>query len=472
MSLNTVLDKLHKLAKTSSTKNKKKLLKDFLQDDLFLKVVKATADQLYHYNINMLPKFENGLGTSIDDIFNQLHVLSKKKGASDADKLKLAQSASIDNETWEVVQIIVKKNLRCGISGKTINSVRPGTVTLVPYCRCSSAKNIHRIKVPAFAQCKADGMFANNVCSPDNETIFLTRNGSIVRQLGKLRSRIKNVLVNYPNGVVPMGELVVVRDGKILDRQTGNGILNQCIQGTALQEDADGVIFRIWDVIGYKEFWAGNDITPYGKRLSLTEEFVKAVDHPSVTVVYTEVINSIEEGREFYNKMRVNGEEGAVLKNKGAIWKFYTSLEQVKMKNEVDIELEIVDWYCGDSGKKYEKCLGGITLRSRCGKLITNVGSGFSDKMRGYFPVDKDYKYATPMCGIVNSDGLGQYIDGNKATHALNVWDNMKGSIVTITCESVIKDKNKGAYSCFLPRFVEIRLERDDADSLKEIITR
>ncbi len=477
MSLRSVLEKLNVLANTPSSNTKKVLLKDFLQDSLFLKVVKATVDQRYHYNTKELPPFSAKQGTSVPLIFKKLGQLSKQGGASDRDKLDLTYHSSIDRATWEVVQRIVKKDLRCGVSGKTINNVIPNTVVLIPYCRCSSEKKIDKILFPAFAQCKADGMFSNIICSSDKKIGFLTRNGHQVRQLHKLRSRIKRVLKYYPEGIVPMGELLIFKDGEILPRKTGNGILNQCVQGTAKQSDADCAILRIWDVISYKGFWAGKDLIPYEQRFLSAQDFVKKVNHKSTQLVQTEIVNSLKEAKEFYSKMRSKGEEGAVLKNKNVVWKFHTSTGQVKMKNEIDIELELIDWYQGDKFKKYEKCLGGLVLRSKsedghCGMLLTNVGSGFSDKMRGYNPVDENDLNATPRCHTETKDEAAIFIDKEKAAQALHTWNELKGSIVQITCESVIKDKRKNTYSCFLPRFNEIRNDKSEADSLSEILGR
>ena len=106
------------------------------------------------------------------------------------------------------------------------------------------------------------------------------------------------------------------------------------------------------------------------------------------------------------------------------------------MKNVSEAELIVVAWNSAKKGSKYEGMLGALSCESRCGLLKVAVGSGFSDKDR-----EKD------------------------PAHWL-------GKIITVFFESVIKDKNKDTHSLFLPRYDEIRTDRDRADSLKEIMSR
>ena len=49
-------------------------------------------------------------------------------------------------------------------------------------------------------------------------------------------------------------------------------------------------------------------------------------------------------------------------------------------------------------------------------------------------------------------------------------WNNEIGNVVTISCESIIKDKrNNKKHSLYLPRFDEIRRDRNNAQTLKDM---
>ena len=239
-------------------------------------------------------------------------------------------------------------------------------------------------------------------------------------------------------GMVYTGELLVRKNGKILPRKTGNGILNSCLHGTADPEDAKCVIFKCWDCLPLKSFYEGYHRAIYNTRIFETSQFVRAVNDPDfVDTVMTKRVNDYEEAHEFYGEMRKVGKEGAILKNLDLVWKDHTSTDQVKMKNVSEAELEIVGWESGKEGTKYELCMGAIKCRSAEGSLEVSVGSGFSDEQR-------------------EAD-----------------WDMAIGEICTVEFESVIQDKrNKGKYSLFLPRFKEVREDRDTPDTIKDILKR
>ena len=52
-------------------------------------------------------------------------------------------------------------------------------------------------------------------------------------------------------------------------------------------------------------------------------------------------------------------------------------------------------------------------------------------------------------------------------------WDDEKGNIATISCESIIKDKRDSKlHSLYLPRFEELRRDRTEGQSLMDMQTR
>lgn len=455
--------KLVKIGQTDSTNAKVDILKECLAYPYFLKMVKFALAGDKRFHIKALPKYKPSLITgSVSDIFSFLSILSKQTGASDADKKKLAELASIDSGTYEVVKRIVNKDLKCGVSAKLVNKAKPGTVNTVPYMRCSTDKKIENITYEAIIQEKADGMFVNVMINKKGQIKIITRNGKIVHQLRNLKKVIlrgrelppevsgKTVLTTHRGilnvgklgkaclGMVYNGELLVMKNKKILPRTTGNGILNSCLHGTANQKDADCVVLRVWDCLPLKDFYEGYCGTVYNTRLFQTSQFVRNVnDKEFVDMIMTKRVNSYEKAHDFYAKIRAKKGEGAILKNLNTVWKDHTSTDQVKMKNVSEAELEIVGWEYGKEGSKYEMCMGAIKCRSAEGALEVSVGSGFSDDER-------------------EAD-----------------WELAEGAIVTIEFESVIQDKRKkGKYSLFLPRFKEVREDRDAPDTIQDILKR
>ena len=497
MSLQNVQEELNLIAKTPSTNDKIRLLKESLKDDLFRKVVKYALSKDMKYKIKKFQPFKGApkglLQNDVDIalVFEYLKQLSAKPGVSNADKQKLFDMLT-DRPTYEVVRRICTKDLKIGADARTINKARPGTVNVVPYMRCSTVKKIGNIDFSgdgAFVQEKADGTFVNVMINSLGQIKIITRNGRIVYGLHSLkhailRGRKKQVtpkgiadrsgILNsqfrdsYLNSVYN-GELIVVVNGITLDRKTGNGIINKCIHGTATKEERDCVHLRVWDTLPLDKFYNGFHEVHYNTRHFDCRSFVNAVNSPRVQMVETKRVKSLEEAWKFYYRMREEGKEGAVLKNAFTQWKDHTSTNQVKMKNVIDAELTIVGWYRGNVGTYFEKCVGGIICESRCKKLRVKVGSGLSHADRGFKIVKKKHKNAM----LVMHEGfVPVYIDKKVAKKACQDMQKRVDSnvIAGLEAESVIKDKrNKKLHSLFLPRLVEYRFDKDEADSLREL---
>lgn len=113
------------------------------------------------------------------------------------------------------------------------------------------------------------------------------------------------------------------------------------------------------------------------------------------------------------------------------VWRDESSSDyQIKLKAEAEAEFRIIDTYPGEKGKKYENVMGGIVVESACGKIISKCGGGLSDKIRE----------------------LGLPI----------------GAIATIKFNGITDNEDlPGKHALDHPRFVEIRPDKDEADTLE-----
>jgi ATP-dependent DNA ligase len=157
---------------------------------------------------------------------------------------------------------------------------------------------------------------------------------------------------------------------------------------------------------------------------------------PPINVIPYEIVNSEKEARDFYKKMRNSGFEGAILKDFSEKWKPTTSNKFIKLKNRAEAEFEIVDAYYGTEGKRNSDILGGLTVKSSDGKIVTNVGTGFTEEDR---------------------------------KHGVDWWKSHIGDIVTLSFESVISEKTgRKTFKLFLPSFEDTRFtEKIEADTLE-----
>lgn len=434
----SIYNKLQTLKATGSTNTKVDLLKEYLEDDLFREIIILMYDEKYHFHINKLPPMTsyNKPRSANHKITKVLRTLAFQKGASDADKNELAHYASIDKETYEVIKCVVTKSAKAGFSHKLLNKAVPNLVYVEPYMRCNTEKTHGKnIVYPAIIQEKADGQFVNIVVDQKG-VVFRSRNGKVVQQMNHLIKPIKKLVKRLPKRFykkVYMGELLVKKQGVILPRKTGNGILNQCLQGTASPEDAKCVIVKLWDCVPSKDFKNRESQGSYLGRLMKVRSFVEAIEDDRFGVIRTKTVKSAKAARKFYRKMRKLGKEGAILKNHAGVWKDHDSPDSIKMKNVSDATLRIIDWKYGKPDSKYEKVMGSIKVETECGLCQVWV-SGFSDKER-----EED-------------------------------WDEQIGSLVDIEFEGIIESKSRrGIKALYLPQYVEIRMERSTADTLEDL---
>jgi len=276
------------------------------------------------------------------------------------------------------------------------------------------------MKWPAYVQLKLDGMRFNAVVR-DGQCEFKSRNGKTIDLLGNLEQEF----IDKSNGrdCVFDGELLVYDDsGFPLNRQTGNGILNKALKGTISAAEAAMVRATVWDYIPYAYFIDGECPVEYEYRM---DELYPPSE--KISIVPNFIVNNIEEAQAKFKEYYDIGEEGIILKDPKAFWENKRSKSLIKFKGELECDLKIVD--VEDGTGKYEGMLGALVCESEDGIIKVKVGSGFNDEDRKK---------------IKKQDVLGK--------------------VVAIKYNARIRSKHEDE-SLFLPIFVEIREDKDKADS-------
>ncbi len=438
MSLKSVWDKLKDISETSGSLAKEAQLAVALEDDLFLRVVQYALDPRKKFKTKKMPAYneEYSRGT-VEQLFSMLDQLALQKGASAKDKNTLSLIASIDVPTYEVVQRIVNGDLRCGIGTKSVNKVRPKTVPFTAYLRCSSKRQLHKARFPAIWQVKANGKYAEMKCT--EKLLFGSRDSHKLKNLKHLKKMYKVVRDKFGHNVY-MGELRVWnKDGTIMGRQKGNGLINT---KNLDKNTAKRIFYSLWDCIPYCDYIEEKCLIPYDVRLDNVRAMVSAIaeefqDNTSFAVIESFIVKDMELAQELTNKEIAKGGEGGVLKNTDATWKHGTSLDQFKMKRSLEAEVRVLAWEYGDKGKKNEHRMGRILLGTDDGRVKTYCGGGFSDKRR-----EED-------------------------------WDKHIGRIVEVVYEEVTLARGATVYALSGPAaFVDFRDGRDKTDTYEDLSSR
>ena len=88
-------------------------------------------------------------------------------------------------------------------------------------------------------------------------------------------------------------DVYVEKDGKILNRQTGNGILNKASKGTIGSEEAALVCATVWDVIPYEYFMEGTYERKYTERFSFLSTCVSKITNGKIYYLTKKLLQNV-----------------------------------------------------------------------------------------------------------------------------------------------------------------------------------
>jgi hypothetical protein len=446
----SILNILESIGSDTKRSHKLALIEQHKDNALFLKVVKMALNPYFNFYIRKIPDYDPKGGQTLDWALVELERLAERTvtGNAGIEHLRnILSSVSLDDAI--VVSRIIGKDLRCGMADGTVNAVIKNYIPEYPclLARPYDDKNIKNITYPAYSQLKADGLRAN-VIVKNGKVTLCGRSGRAIDLLGELDRDMLLLSEQYHTDMFYDGEFVVVDFSEnIIDRKTGNGIINKAIKGTISQEEAALVRFQVWDAFPLSEFYAGKSKEDYKTRFeklicagTLIRSDSKFTSHVLTygplrfRPIPFKIVNSLEEAVTHFNELLAAGEEGTILKNFCGHWEDTRSKHLVKMKAEKSCDLEIIGYNPGEG--KFVGMVGSLICASS-DRLVEVSISGFSDELR-------------------------QWITDN--------FDNLKGTIVEILYNERISSKGRGTSdSLFLPRFSSFRTDKLIADSTKEI---
>ena len=444
-----IYDILTELESDNSRLFKIKVLEDNSDNELLKTTIHAALDPYTQYYIRQIPEFDKDpmvdkFHMTLDWGLEELKKLSTRAVTGHAARDHLVDILkNLTDDDSEVIERVIAKDLKCGVSTSTANKVfGKGFIDVYPCMLASSynEKNFKSIKYPAIVQLKSDGMRANIIMNANGNVEIRSRNGKEIELLGHFDEFVRGIFYSSPTAdnvdqfreAVIDGELVVLDEqlNEVLDRKTGNGILNKAVKGKITPDEANRVRLIAWDLIPLAEFKAGKSEIPYFKRLEVLKTRMNDVSniskHQLIAIQETQTVTDFEGAQALFNAALESGEEGVIVKNGDAPWESKRSKFQVKMKAELEADLLVTEWNEGSG--RIKGLMGSVTCVDSNGNLEVNVGSGFNDEDRKM------------------------------------VAEDIVGKIITVKYNEVIQDKRSSTKSLFLPIFEEVRLDKNVAD--------
>ena len=433
-----MLNILDALASDNSRNAKIAILEANKNNTLLRDFFKLSLDPMITFGIKKIPEFVNS-GVNSNDLpvaFSAIGKLANREltGNAAIDFLS-GMLSNMDASDAEVLIRVIQKDPRCGVAIATANAVWGKDFILdFPVMKATAfdEKSIKNIKFPAYSQLKVDGARVQMVITPGGKMTIYSSNGREMDFHGLFDARMISA---FGTGVVIDGEMVMLDEfGKIMERKKSNGIVNRAVHGTLPFELAKRAHFIAFDLVEYGEWIRQKSDIPYKIRLeSLIDLYPK--DWNMFSIVETKNVSSVEEAKKHFRKLYENGEEGTILKNHHGVWENKRSKDQVKFKGVLSADLRCVAVELGTPGSKYEGKIGALVCETQDGKLQVNVGSGLSDEER-----------SLPHSAFLDR-------------------------VIEVEYNEVIKSKVEGAkYSLFLPRFLSVRTDKDNADTIDLVV--
>ncbi len=424
-----ILEVLDCIKASTSLNAKVELIKAFSTDYDFMNVLELAYNPLKRFNMLQLPDMEPSDGNFTIMAWAVLDQLADGTLSGDSAKAAVASLLkALNPSSQELFRRIVNKDLRADFGPKLINKAVKGFIKIEPYMRCSLPKHVDmsELKYPLFSQLKMDGMFMT-VTHTDIVRIA-TRQGKDFPEgtFKEIRDFAKRKL---PKGSQLQGELLFQTNGQVLERATSNGLANTALKTGEMPENALPAYY-VWDIVTLADIQFGSAHV-YIDRFAKVKELA---DYITVFPVISRTVNNFEQAIEHFEQAVADKQEGTILKVPGSRWKNGTSREQIKLKGEATCELIVTNYLVGNG--KYAGMVGSLECQSSCGRLEVYV-SGFSDDLRKY---------------------MTQYFQSQ-----------ILGSIIEVKHNGVTKSKVKNVWSLLHPRFVELRLDKSEADDLSDI---
>ena len=324
---------------------------------------------------------------------------------------------------------ILIKDLRCGVSEKTINKVveKKYADYAIPVFGCQLAHDSanHESKVGGrkLIEVKLDGVRVITIVRNDGRVDMFSRNGKELLNFPHIKEQISNVIKQKGSSK----SMDVVLDGEIMS-SSFQDLMKQVHRKDNVE--AGDAILNLFDVLPLEDFEKGfydKDQTTRSKMVQFwVEQNHKLL--PNVTCLANELVDlDTAEGqlrfKEINSQAIVGGYEGIMIKDPDAPYECKRSVAWLKLKPFIEVSLEVTDVEEG-TGRNVGR-LGALVCSGQDdGKQITvNVGSGFSDDNR---------------------------------TEFWNSRDKLPGQIVEVRADAITQNQD-GTYSLRFPRFLRFR---------------
>ena len=435
---------INKLNESDSRLHKEDVIRQALEASVlgsenaitFLSFVKACYNPYVTFGIKKVPTTDGIINAENPwgEFNNLMCELAQRRLTGHAARDAIAEmSGRFNSDEWNTfLKPVLSKDLRAGISDKTINKICSGTDYEIPIFGCQLATNSEgrpEMKGNKRLEPKLDGVrVIMMVQIMDVDHVYVTsysRNGKAFDNFGHIEKQVADYASQF------MYLRAGLSGGYILDGEVVGNSFQELMRQARRKENvqAEDSVFHIFDILPIVDFNRGYWNAQLHKRIAILEKVrpivdrmpnVELLDHIMVNLDYSEGHDQLDR---YAKDMVALGYEGIMIKDVDAPYVCKRSTDWLKWKPTLTVDLEVVNVEAG-TGRNIGRLGALVCSGYDHGKEITvNVGSGFSDGDRVEF------------------------------------WDNSNhiiGRTVEILCDAITQNQD-GTYSLRFPRFVRFR---------------
>ena len=333
-----------------------------------------------------------------------------------------------DSDEWNgLARRVIIKDLRCGISEKTLNKVLGKSEYKIPVFTCQlaqdSSEQQHKLKGTKRLEVKLDGVRVLAVVQGAGVTLY-SRNGKAFENFPQIAEFIEENRKAFQYGAATGGRFVL--DGEIVGES-----FQKLMKQAQRKSDAktDGMVYHVFDILPLDALQEGHYNAQQHKRLAWLDSAKSHLPEGGCVQIMPGMNVDLDtaEGhdvlRRFAEASVEQGYEGIMIKELDAPYQCKRSDFWMKWKPTISVDLEIVGFEEG-TGRNAGR-MGAIICEGEDNgrRIRVNVGSGFSDSNRDEY---------------------------------WSARDELLGHLVEVQADAVTQNQD-GSYSLRFPRFLRFR---------------
>lgn len=377
---------IRSLEEHNSRLNKEAIIEAQKDNDELFEGFNLALSPYITFGVKKVPSHSGPDGQGLPwEAFKELcHLLNTRQLTGDAarDAIELALCASKQKQWNDWYRRILIKDLRCGVSEKTINKIKKNAV---PVFECmlahDGANHEKKITGKKLLEPKLDGVRVLTLVDMQSRTVTqYTRNGKVLENFSHITKSLEANIDLIGRSIVLDGEMIST---------SFQALMKQVHRKDNVK--ADDAVLMIFDIIPLSEFQKGKSVLGQRRRSNLLrgmKEIFDKIGHIQI-IQQTEIDLGSYVGelqfKEFNKKAIADGYEGIMIKDPDAIYECKRSTSWLKQKPFIEVSLTVVETEEG-TGRNEGKMGALVCEGIEDGKSIkVNVGSGFSDQDREDF---------------------------------------------------------------------------------------